>query len=222
MAVDSIYETILNTTSTAPTDTNEKGILGKDDFMMLLLTELKYQDPTEPMDSDKILSQTSQLATLEASDKTNDALEKLAATLTNSRDFSTISAIGKIADTGSNAIVLETGALPSFELYFSQEVSNGTIEVLDAEGNAVASMPIENGANGITQYEWDGKDYAGNSLDEGIYYITASYTDANGAAQNTRVGLYPIESVRFDEEETMVKLGSSYIPFSAIKEVLEG
>ena len=71
-----------NTQTTVPSSTeNPNGILGKDDFLNLLLVELQNQDPTDPMDSDKILSQTSELASLEASTNTNKALEDLTAAL---------------------------------------------------------------------------------------------------------------------------------------------
>ncbi len=222
MAIDNITSSTGTNLIDAPAGTNPNGILGKDDFMMLLLTELKYQDPTEPMDSDKILSQTSQLAGLEASENTNKALEQLAASLGASRDFSTIAAIGKIADTGSNAIVYEEGSQPNFELYFSEAVASGNVEVLDANGNIIATIPIENGDKGIHSFEWDGKGSSGDRVEEGIYYITASYNDTDGNAHETRVGLYPIESVRFDGDETLVKIGSSYIPFTDIKEVMQG
>ena len=61
----------------------DKTALGKDDFMKLLLVELQHQDPTEPMDSEKILTQTSQLAGLESSENTNKALATLTAGLGN-------------------------------------------------------------------------------------------------------------------------------------------
>ncbi len=224
MAVDSVTSTATDTTlQSATTAENPNGVLGKDDFLQLLLTELKYQDPTEPMDSEKILSQTSELASLEASENTNKALEELAASLTSSRDFSTISAIGKIADTGSNAIVYEDGSMAEFELYFSDDVSNGTVEILDSNGNIISTLPVDSGTSkGVHSFQWDGKDSSGNQVDDGIYYITSSYTDVNDVSHDTRVGLYPIESVRFDEGETLVKIGSSYIPFTDIKEVTEG
>ncbi len=222
MAVDNVSSTAQTSLTSTPSGENPKAKLGKDDFLMLLLTELKYQDPTEPMDSEKILSQTSQLAGLEASENTNKALKELAVSLGASRDFSTIAAIGKMADTGSNAIVYEEGSSPKFELYFSEAVASGNVEVLDADGKVVSTIPIESADKGIGSFEWDGKDSSGNRVDEGIYYITAKYSDTEGVSHETRVGLYPIESVRFDEGKTLVKLGSSYIPFTDIKEVTQG
>ncbi len=210
-----------NTLTNAPAGTNPNSVLGKDDFLKLLLVQLKYQDPTEPMDSDKILSQTSELASLEASTNTNKALEELTASLGNSLQFSTISAIGKIADTGSNAIVVEEGKSIEFQLYFPQDVNSGTINILDADGNTVDTIALSSSDKGVHSFTWDGK-INGESVDEGLYYVTANYNDTAGSAHETRVGTYPIESVRFDEGKALVKLGESYVPFESIKEVYEG
>lgn len=206
--------------ATAATGTvNPNSVLGKDDFLKLLLLELKYQDPTAPMDSEKILSQTSQLATLESTENTNKALETLAASLTTSMQYSGISAIGKIADTGSNAVVLEKNGDVDFELYFPDDVSTGKINILDKNGNTLRTMNIGTTASGVAQYTWDGKNNNGTQLDEGIYYIESKYTKQDGTEATTRLGRYPIESIKFDSGKTYAKLGSSYIDFSTIKEV---
>ncbi len=207
------------TTAAASSGTNPNGILGKDDFLKLLLLELKYQDPTSPMDSEKILTQTSQLATLESTENTNKALEELAAALGASMQYSGIAAIGKIADTGSNAIVKETGSNPKFELYFPEEITGGEIKILDNNGNILRTMPVGATAAGIAQYSWDGKNNNGAALDEGVYYVEASYAKTDGTNATTRVGLYPIESIKFDSGKTYAKLGSNYVDFSTIKEV---
>lgn len=207
----------------------DKTILGKDDFMKLLLIELQHQDPTEPMDSEKILSQTSQLATLEASENTNKALADLAASLGASQHFSTIAAIGKTADLGSNAIAHDKGSQSSFEVYFPKDIKNGTLEILDSEGKVVGTIDIdmkdENGnaldkkEAGVHQFDWDGMLSNGSSAESGIYYITASYKDSTGTAQTTRLGTYPIEAVRFEGGSALVKVGSNYVPLDNIKEV---
>lgn len=197
----------------------DKSVLGKDDFLKLLLLELKYQDPTAPMDSEKILSQTSQLATLESAENTNKALETLATSLGASLQYTGISAIGKIADTGSNAIVKEEGKSVDFELYFPDNVTNGNVKILDNNGNTLKSMAIGATNAGIAKYTWDGKNSNGEELDAGIYYVESAYTKTDGTSATARVGLYPIEAIKFDSGTTYAKLGSNYVDFSTIKEV---
>jgi flagellar basal-body rod modification protein FlgD len=199
--------------------TKDSTVLDKDDFMTLLLVELQNQDPTEPMDSEKILSQTSQLATLEASENTNKALADLAASLGNSQQFSTISAIGKTADIGSNAIVLDEGSDTTFEIYFPDDVEQGNVEILDVNGNILKTLDVGTNPKGVYQFTWDGTDTSGNVVESGMYYATASYTNPSGTALTTRVGAYPIESVRFDAGKTLLKVGSNYVPLENIKEV---
>jgi len=224
MAIDAYGNTLSSTATTATTSstTNPNSVLGKDDFLKLLLLELKYQDPTAPMDSEKILSQTSQLATLESAENTNKALEALAASLASSMQYSGISAIGKIADTGSNAVTLTKGSNTDFELYFPSAATSGNVNIMNVNGNILKSLPIGATGAGITQYSWDGTDNTGAVLPEGTYYVESSYLKTDGTSASSRVGLYPIESIKFDSGKTYAKLGSSYIDFSMIKEITGG
>jgi flagellar basal-body rod modification protein FlgD len=223
MAIDAYgnYATTYTDYSTTTSTTSEDNtVLDKDDFLKLLLIELQYQDPTEPMDSEKILTQTSQLAALEASENTNDALEALAASLGNTMQFSTIAAIGKTADTGSNAILLDEGATEApFELYFPSDVQSGTIYVMDVDGNTVDTIAVGSNDKGVYSFEWDGLTSSGESADAGLYYVEAEYQDPDGNTLSTRVGAYPIESVRFEDGEAYVKLGSSYVAFDNLLEI---
>lgn len=203
----------------ASTKTDDKSVLGTDDFMTLLLVELQNQDPTEPMDSEKILTQTSQLATLEATDNTNKALEDLAKALGTTQQFGTIAAIGKTADLGSNAIVLDEGSQTTFEMYFPDAIEQGSIEITDVNGNILKTLDVGTNPKGVYQFTWDGTDSGGNTLESGIYYASASYTNPDGESLKTRMGAYPIESVKFDSGKTYVKLGSSYVELSEVKEV---
>jgi len=203
----------------APTVAEDKSILSKDDFMTLLLVELQHQDPTEPMDSEKILSQTSQLATLEASENTNKALADLAVSLGSSQQYTTIAAIGKTADLGSNAIGYDEGSSSSFEVYFPQEIASGNLEVLDTNGNIVGTMAIEPNPSGVYQFDWDGTLSNGDAAESGMYYITASYKNPAGDDLTTRMGAYPIESVRFEDGATLVKVGSSYVDIENVVEI---
>lgn len=208
-----------NVDTVATTAVKDKTSLGKDDFMTLLLVELQHQDPTEPMDSEKILTQTSQLASLESAENTNKALEDLAASLGSSQQFSTIAAIGKTADLGSNAIGHDEGSSTSFEVYFPQDIASGVVEILDSNGEIVSTIAAEPNSSGVYQYDWDGMLSNENAAESGVYYVTASYKNAAGDDLTTRMGAYPIESVRFEDGKALVKVGSAYVPLENIKEV---
>jgi len=213
-----------DTTTALSTDTgdpyvNPNGVLGKDDFLNLVLVELQNQDPTEPTDTATILTQTYQLAALEASENTNTALEELAVSLANGDQFSSIAAIGKTADLGSNAVGHDEGEQSSFEVYFPEEVASGDIEILDSEGNIVATMPVEASPSGVYQFDWDGTLSNGTAAESGVYYITSSYKNPAGEDLTTRMGTYPIESVRFEEGSTFMKVGSTYIAMEDIVEI---
>ncbi len=220
MAVSSTTQATGVNLGQKPTNgSNPKANLGKDDFLKLLLVELQHQDPTQPMDSEKILAQTSQLATLESSKNTNKALTNLADSLMNNQQFSTISSIGKIADLGNDKIVLKKGGTASFDLYFPTDVKEGQIDITNKDGEVIKSIAVGANDKGVYNFEFDGIDNSQNPVKEGIYAVNAVYKDNNDVSRTTRLGAYPIESVRFDEGKTLVKLGSSYVPFESIKEV---
>lgn len=222
---------------------SKNATLQKDDFMKLLLVELQNQDPTEPMDSEKILSQTSQLATLESADNTNQSLSELATSLNNSNQFSTISAIGKIGDLGNNSITLESdGSSSAFELYFKENIDNGYVDITDTNGNSIKNILIRQNEDtpenidviakdgsvletlspvspNVYRFNWDGITDNGNNAEKGAYQIEASASTSEGKTISTKLGAYPIESVKFDNGKASVKIGSAYVPFTDLKEV---
>jgi len=219
MAIDATGNNSALSAATAQGTNNPKSVLGKDDFMKLLLVQLQYQDPTEPMNSEKILTQTSQLASLESAENTKKALEKLSASLGSAQQFSTIAAIGKTADLGSDAIAHDKGSTSTFEVYFPNDIEQGSVVITDADGKTIKTLDVGTNKAGVYKFDWDGSDNNGGAADSGIYHVNAVYNDANGNKQQTRLGAYPIESVRFDNGNTLVKVGSNYVPLSGIKEV---
>jgi len=83
----------------------------------------------------------------------------------------------------------------------------------------IKSIDVGTNPSGVYQFDWDGSDNGGNPAESGLYYVNASYTNAAGKNLETRLGAYPIESVKFDAGQTLVKVGSAYVPLENIKEV---
>ena len=76
MAVSSVLNTA---TSTATTSTRNTGELGKDDFLQLLVTQLKYQNPLDPMDDKEFISQMAQFSSLEQMQSLNSSFSSMKA-----------------------------------------------------------------------------------------------------------------------------------------------
>lgn len=119
--------------ATGTTGANPNSQLDKDAFMKLLLTELQYQDPTSPMDTEKMLTQTSQLAALEMQENTNPTMRQLVAQLQSNANAYAISALGKMVSTGSNAVnITDDTKEISSALYFKTDATKGKLEIKNA------------------------------------------------------------------------------------------
>ncbi len=217
--------TTINQASTTPTnDTvyNPKSKLDENAFMQLFLTELEHQDPTDPMDTDKMLEQTAYLSTMEMNNNMQQTLNTLSATLSKSSELGALSAIGKIGDTGNrNITVTDKDNSKSFDLYFGDNISSGDVLIKDKNGNVVRKFPLEAHDKGILSFEWDLKDDNGQRVPSDAYTVEADYTSPDGKNHTTALGAYPIESIKFEDGTPYAKLGNQYLPFSDIKEIYE-
>ncbi len=222
-AIDALNNTTVTTNNTT---LNPDSILGKDDFMKLLLTELQHQDPTNPMDSDKILSQTSQLAALETQEKTNKALEALTNSFKQNKNFAAVSSIGKYARLENKVdLKQDTDGKPmplNFELNFAEDIKEGQIEIYDENNRLVKVMELSEDTKGKHTFTWNGLTDAGENAKPGQYAIYANYYNPDGVKLSGEFGSYKIESVKFEDENTYLKLNGAFIPFDKVQEIYDG
>jgi len=201
---------------------NPNGQLDKDAFMQLFLKELELQDPTDPMDTDKMLEQTAYLSTMEMNNNMQNTLNNLSNVLLQNSQLGAINAIGKIGDTGNRYInITDEDISKTFELYFGDDITSGEVIIKDKNGNIIKTFPLEAHTKGILSFEWDLTDSDGNRVKSDTYMVEAVYYSPDGKEHKTALGAYPIESIKFDNNEALAKLGSMYIPLSQIKEIYE-
>src|SRR5690554_2468491 len=153
----------------APVPVNPSTILAKDDFLRLLVTQLRHQDPLNPLDQNEFLAQTAQFTSLEQLQGINDQLSTLRETAGQSTLAEAAALLGRTARSAGRDLTMESGGT---ELPFivETEVSQVVVEILDAEGRVVRQIttgPLEPGTHSVT---WDGRDGVGQMLTPGSYF----------------------------------------------------
>ena len=213
----------LQAKSDAASGTNPLAQLDKEAFLKLLLTELQYQDPTDPMDTAKMLEQTSQLSVLEAQNNTNELLKNLAEQIQNSFSMTSIGALGKMVKIdGSITKPTKSASEIGFNLNFSEPAAIGTVEIKDSNGRTVKIYDLENQDAGISTFTWDGTDNDGNPVDAGKYYANATYISKTSGNKLTTGGKeYPIEAVKFKDGTALVKINGQFVDINDVGEIYE-
>lgn len=222
-----------SSTSSSGLVSNPNATLDKDAFLKLLLIELQHQDPTDPMDSDKMLTQTSQLSALEMQQNTNTTMQKMVETMqllsnsfSTSMSTSAIGAIGKMATVSDNKIKL-TGSdeIIALKMYLPEDSDeNGvTLEVYDSNNKLVFSEKSgeQSVSQGLFTMEWPGRNNDGVYAGDGEYTVKMVYNNKNGEKITANYGTYPIEGIVFKEGIAYAKMAGQEGPFDAISEITD-
>ena len=148
-----------------------------DTFLTLLTTQLRYQDPLEPMDSAEFTNQLVQFSQVEQSISTNSNLEKLLGFQGANQAVAAISYIGTSVEALSNALPLVNGSA-TMNYVLAEKAESAKVLIYDATGGQVRSIESATSLGKHTVI-WDGKDDDGNTLPDGAYTVVVSARDAD-------------------------------------------
>jgi len=100
--------------STGSTAQTSQNILGKDDFLKLLITELKNQDPLDPVENKDFISQMASFSSLEQMQNLSSSFDKMAGLLSLQQAASLIGRQVEYTATGQDgASVIKNGLVNS-------------------------------------------------------------------------------------------------------------
>jgi flagellar basal-body rod modification protein FlgD len=213
MEISDSVRNVLNggyTEDTSTTDASDNSELGMDEFLNLFITELKYQDPLDPVDNNEFISQTSQFTQVEQLTSINDNVEKLLEGSTANADtetlFSASSFIGKMVEFEGNTMVFD-GEVAYLDFDLAEDAATTIITIYDENGELVNSFQASDLEEGENTVAWDGSDYDGNIVSAGNYKFSVAASNSSSVAVDaTTYGNGYVSGVSIQDGKIMLDL----------------
>jgi len=159
--------------------TNPKKELGRDEFLTLLIAQLKYQDPLSPLESTEFTAQLAQFNSLEQLFGVNDNLIGILEMLNNQNKENILELIGKTVKANDNTILIDDGS-PVCGSYTLEEGADVTISIYDSNGFEVRRLQPGRQDAGEHDVAWNGRDNSGEMVEDGIYTFEVTARDEAG------------------------------------------
>lgn len=165
----SLLDAVNGTSASNRTATEE----AQDRFMTLLVTQMRNQDPLNPMDNAQMTSQLAQLSTVTGIEKLNDTMEALIGNVQSSQTFQAAAMIGRTVLVPGNVMQL-TGGEAKYGVELPVDVDKLDVTIRDSGGNVVRTVALGPQKAGQLPFTWDGRTNDGTSLGAGRYSFEAS------------------------------------------------
>lgn len=203
-------------TTSAKTSTDSSTLASNfTQFLTLLTTQLKNQNPLDPMDTNQFTQQLVQFAQVEQQLKGNDRLDSILANSKAASSASATSYIGKTVTTDGTTADLKDGSA-TWNLTPARAATKAVVTISDSSGNVVGTQTTSLAAGSQT-FSWNGKNSSGLAAPAGTYAIKISATDATGAAVTVDTATSgTVDEVDLSGTSPVLIVGSSRVPLSSV------
>ncbi len=187
-------------------------------FLQLLTTQLKNQNPLDPLDTNQFTQQLVQFAQVEQQLKSNDQLAALVALQKTTQSTAALDYVGKsVVVDGATAQLADNKATWSFS---APRPASATVNIKDASGQVAYTGKYAVNA-GQQDFVWDGRGVDGTPWPNGSYTMSITATDANGqpVAISTEVqGV--VDSADLTQDPPTLSVGGLNFGLNKIKRVV--
>lgn len=209
-----------NPTESTQLYSSDPNAMGKEDFLMLLVTQLQHQDPLNPMENSEFVSQLAQFSSLEQLTNVNKNLEVLQMYQNSLNNAQAVGMIGKNVMASGSTTELEEGADATVEFDLPANAANVSIDIFNAGGTFVTTLQAGSLGAGHHSVTWNGTNSDAEDVPAGIYMFEVHAVDENDIPMET--GTYTeglVTGVTYQNSSPYLMAGENLVPLAAVREV---
>jgi flagellar basal-body rod modification protein FlgD len=212
-----------SSSSSSSTNSSSTSSLGLDAFLQLLVTQLQYQDPLSPMDDKEFVAELAQFSSLEQLTEINTGIDNLTSVAKEQEMIGAVNFMGKTIEATGTAVSLSEGTATKVSFTLPEDSETCIVNVLDSSGDIVRTVDLGATAAGTVDFSWDGKDYDGNTCDDGLYQVAVTATNADGdtlTVSSTMTGT--VQGIQQIDGTYYLDIGDDrYVQFTDITNVVD-
>ncbi|MGE5844045.1 MAG: flagellar hook assembly protein FlgD [Syntrophaceae bacterium] len=214
MSDTSTIQSAAGATTTATTTASTKNIMGKDEFLKMLIAQLKHQDPLNPMDGTAFTAQLAQFSSLEQLQNINTQLTSFTKQQQSLGNTQAVNLIGREVLAKGNAIQAE-GKPVDLSYQLNGDAATGLVRIYNANGELVDALVFKNQKQGMNTLKWSPP-----SSTTGSCTFEVSATDSAGKSVGVDAMIQgEVTGVNFRDGVTYLSVGNREITFSDVVSV---
>ncbi|MCB1756331.1 MAG: flagellar hook assembly protein FlgD [Gammaproteobacteria bacterium] len=159
----------------------KKNQLGQEEFMELMLEQMKNQDPLKPTENGEFIAQMAQFSTVTGISEMSESLESLTASFGNYQALQSASLVGRNVLIPTDSFTLTEDNTLEGVVDMEASTGNASASIYKANGELVHQFDLGIQAAGQNKFSWDGMLEDGERAAPGEYSIMVSY----GSGENT-------------------------------------
>ncbi|WP_277981063.1 flagellar hook assembly protein FlgD [Sphingomonas phyllosphaerae] len=182
------------TTASGVSATTGKSTLGQKDFIALMTAQLAYQDPFNPVDNTQMVAQMAQFSSVAGISEMNQTLSGISGRLNSTTATDAMGFVGRTVLTEGKTAYERTSGGIAGAVELTGDATDVNVSIADKDGRPVKNIQLGAQPAGEASYSWDGKDDAGNKIENGPYTVTVEAAKGSVIVDAASLVWAPVES----------------------------
>ncbi len=191
----------------------------KNMFLTLLVKQLQYQDPLDPVKNTDFTAQLAQFSQLETMTDMKQSMDKMSTLQTSVNNMQAVAFIGKKVDAVGNTIQF-SGQPANLNITLEDKAAQVKVTLYNSEGSPVRSIVTKNVPKGDMACTWDGKGDDGETVSNSKYHYSIEATGYDGKAiATTSYARGLVTGVRYDSGNIYLEIGDKEVSLADVNNI---